>query len=100
MQHWRSVVEKTRGNFVSTHIAPSSTTASVVHNKTFAWVYDGISFFRPYEIFDQVIYSTFSIFLIKFQETSNAVMAAILIHDLRNPKSPAQPGRILRSSLI
>lgn len=77
MQHWRSVVEKTRGNFVSTHIAPSSTTASVVHNKTFAWVYDGITYFRPYEIFDQ--------------ETSNAVMAAILIHDIRNPKAPAQP---------
>jgi len=83
LQHWRSVVARTSGCFVSTHIAPSSATVSVVHNRTFAWVYDGITFFKPYEIFDQ--------------DTSNSVMAAILIHDIRNPKAAANPDVPLRN---
>jgi hypothetical protein len=85
MQHWRAIVQRSSGNFVSSHIAPSTATASVVHNKQFAWAYDGMPFFRPFEIFDQ--------------DTSNAVMAAILIYDLRSSKSIAQPTSPLKNPL-
>jgi len=77
MQHWRAIVARSAGCWVSTHIAPSTATASVVHNKQFAWAYDGMPYFTPFEIFEQ--------------ETSNAVMGAILVHDLRNPKAVANP---------
>eukprot|EP01114_Cavostelium_apophysatum_P017977 TRINITY_DN545_c0_g1_i1.p1 TRINITY_DN545_c0_g1~~TRINITY_DN545_c0_g1_i1.p1 ORF type:complete len:531 (+),score=139.84 TRINITY_DN545_c0_g1_i1:67-1659(+) len=77
MQHWRAMVARSKGCLVSSHIAPSTATASVVHNKSFAWAYDGIPYFKPYEIFEQ--------------DTSNAVMSAILIHDINNPKAAANP---------
>lgn len=77
LQHWRSILSRSQGHLVSTHIAPSTSTASVVKNKQFAWAYDGMPFFKPMEIFEQ--------------ETSNAVMAAILINDLTNSKSPSNP---------
>jgi len=77
LQHWRSVLARSQGHLVSTHIAPSTATVSVVKNKQFAWAYDGMPFFKPMEIFEQ--------------DTSNAVMAALLINDLRNSKSPANP---------
>jgi len=85
MQHWRAVVARSKGSVVSSHIAPSTSTASVVHNKQFAWAYDGMPFFKPYEIFEQ--------------DTSNAVMSAILIHDLNNPKAVANPSVPLHNPL-
>jgi len=57
---------------VSSNIAPSTATVSVTSNKLFALAYKGFHFFTPLEVFQQ--------------ETSNAVMAAVLIHDIRNPK--------------
>jgi len=78
MQHWRAVVAReVCGCVVSSNVAPSTATASVVHNRQFAWAYDGMPFFRPMEIFQQ--------------ETSNAVMGALLIHDVRNPDSASNP---------
>lgn len=78
MQHWRAMVARSNNKCtVSSNIAPSTATASVVHNRQFAWAYDGMPFFKPMEIFDQ--------------NTSNAVMGALLIHDIRNPKSVAHP---------
>lgn len=44
---------------------------------TFAWAYEGMPFFKPYEIFAP--------------ETSNAVMSALLFYDLNDPKSSANP---------
>jgi len=85
MQHWRAIVARASGCIVSSHIAPSTATASVVHNKQFAWAYDGMPYFRPMEIFEQ--------------ETSNAVMSAILIHDLNNTKAVARPEIPLRNPL-
>mmetsp|Transcript_25792 Transcript_25792/g.32913 ORF Transcript_25792/g.32913 Transcript_25792/m.32913 type:complete len:529 (-) Transcript_25792:33-1619(-) len=85
MQHWRSIVAREQGCVVSTNVAPSTATASVVHNKQFAWAYDGMPYFRPLEIFQQ--------------ETSNAVMAALLIHDIRNKNSISQPNRKLSNPL-
>jgi hypothetical protein len=58
---------------VSSNIAPSTATVSVTSNKLFALAYQGFHFFKPLEVFQQ--------------ETSNAVMAAMLIHDIRNPKA-------------
>jgi hypothetical protein len=85
MQHWRAIVARASGCPVSSHIAPSTSTASVVHNKKFAWAYDGMPFFQPLEIFEQ--------------ETSNAVMSAILVHDLSNPQAVANPNVPLKNPL-
>jgi hypothetical protein len=78
MQHWRAIVARCRsGCIVSSNIAPSTSTLSVVQNRTFAWAYEGMPYFRPYEIFAP--------------ETSNAVMSAILFHDLNDTSSAGNP---------
>ncbi|KNC73934.1 hypothetical protein SARC_13507 [Sphaeroforma arctica JP610] len=81
LQLWRAVVEKSRGHGVSSNIAPSTATVSVVSNKSFAWAYGGYSSFEPMEIFQQ--------------ETSNAVMCALLINDVRNEDCNASPSKKL-----
>eukprot|EP00900_Chrysochromulina_parva_P025962 jgi/Chrpa1/79/Chrysochromulina_OHIO_Genome00003253-RA len=73
MQHWRAQVEYDAGATVSSMVAPSTATLSVIHNKTFAWAYGGMPYFK-YEIFKQ--------------ETTNAVMAAMLMHDILDDKGP------------
>lgn len=77
MQHWRAIVARSKGCIVSSNIAPSTSTASVVSNRTFAWAYEGMPYFRPYEIFAP--------------ETSNAVMSAMLLYDLNDPTSSGNP---------
>jgi len=78
MQHWRSVTAFNKQKCtVSTNIAPSTSTASVLSNITFAWAYEGMPYFKPYEIFAP--------------ETSNAVMSAILFNDINNEKSNKNP---------
>ena len=57
-------------------VAPSTATISVLSNKTFAWAYGGMPYFG-YELFKQ--------------ETTNAVMAAMLMHDTLNPAGPKNP---------
>jgi hypothetical protein len=76
MQHWRAMVAYEEGSTVSTAIAPSTATLSVIHNKTFAWAYGGMPHFK-FEIFKQ--------------ETTNAVMTALLLHDLLNEKGSKNP---------
>lgn len=86
MQHWRSIVARSQGHYVSTNIAPSTATVSVLKNRTFAWAYDGLPIVCPQiEIF--------------YQETSNAVMTGLLINDLFNPNSVADPKKPLRNPL-
>lgn len=76
MQHWRAVVARQEnGCTVSSNIAPSTATASVVSNKLFALGYIGMKYFKPMEVFQQ--------------ETSNAVMGALLLRDLNDPATPA-----------
>jgi hypothetical protein len=77
MQHWRAVTARSKGCVVSSNIAPSTSTVSVVHNRTFAWAYEGMPYFRPFEIFAP--------------ETSNAVMSAILLYDLNDGTSSGNP---------
>lgn len=77
MQHWRAIIARSKGCIVSSNVAPSTSTVSVVQNRTFAWAYEGMPYFKPYEIFAP--------------ETSNAVMSAILFYDLNEPSSVANP---------
>jgi hypothetical protein len=77
LQHWRAIVAREGGHRVSSNIAPSTATASVVSNVTFQWAYGGFHVFRPLEVF--------------YQHTSNAVMTALLVADLRDDASRANP---------
>lgn len=78
LQHWRCVVEFSKGHTISSNIAPSTATASVCSNAQFAAAYCGMHLFKPMEVM--------------YQETSNAVMGALLVHDIRNPDAPAKGG--------
>lgn len=42
IQHWRAMVEYEAGCVVSTNIAPSTATLSVVSNRSFGWAYGGL----------------------------------------------------------
>lgn len=86
LQHWRAVVSRhTHGCRVSSNIAPSTATASVVSNKLFALAYGGMKFFKPMEVFQQ--------------ETSNAVMGALLLRDVCDPATPSNPSLPLKNPL-
>ena len=85
MQQWRCVVARSEGHITSFNVAPSTRTISVIKNRTFRWAYDGMSFFPAVEIFDQ--------------ETSNPVMTALLLADLNDSESAANPKTELRNPL-
>lgn len=86
MQHWRAVVAREEYQCrVSSNIAPSTATASVVSNRLFAMAYGGMRFFKPMEVFQQ--------------ETSNAVMGALLLADVRDPATPANPSLPVKNPL-
>lgn len=73
LQHWRAMLEFENGAIVSTNVAPSTATLSVVSNKQFGWAYGGMPYFKPFEIFQQ--------------DTTNGVMAALLISDVTHADS-------------
>ena len=77
IQHWRAMLAFASGHWVSSNVAPSSRTASVVSNKLFELAYNGMPAFKPMEV--------------THQETSNTVMGALLIHDMRNVEGHANP---------
>jgi very-long-chain (3R)-3-hydroxyacyl-CoA dehydratase len=94
LQHWRAMVVRANAAarsttglqaVVSSNVAPSTATLSVVSNKSFALAYQGMHHFRPVEVFQQ--------------ETSSAVMALLLIHDVCNDHSAANPATPLRHPL-
>ncbi len=76
LQQWRALVARAEGAVVSANIAPATITHSVIKNQALAAAYAGASRFEI-EIFHP--------------ETSNALMAALLIHDLRNPEAASNP---------
>lgn len=76
LQRWRAVVARSQGTPVSLNVAPSTRTRSVVKNRLLSAAYAGAHRFGI-QVFDPA--------------TSNTLMAALLVHDLRNPASPAQP---------
>lgn len=86
MQHWRAVVARQEYRCrVSSNIAPSTATASVVSNRLFAMAYEGMPYFRPMEVFQQ--------------ETSNAVMGALLLRDVSDSSTPSNPSLPLKHPL-
>ena len=84
LQQWRAVTARAAGVPVSANVAPATTTHSVVKNKALAAAYAGADRFQI-EIFQP--------------ETSNALMAALLVHDLRYPGSAANPAVALANPL-
>eukprot|EP00933_Yihiella_yeosuensis_P072746 TRINITY_DN81249_c0_g1_i1.p1 TRINITY_DN81249_c0_g1~~TRINITY_DN81249_c0_g1_i1.p1 ORF type:complete len:717 (-),score=150.13 TRINITY_DN81249_c0_g1_i1:219-2369(-) len=85
LQHWRSMLSRKAGCVVSTNIAPATATVSVVSNKSFALAYKGMHYFKPMEVFQG--------------ETSNAVMSALLVNDLRNTASASHPDTPLKNPI-
>ncbi|MBU3846431.1 MAG: hypothetical protein H9855_05590 [Candidatus Acinetobacter avistercoris] len=80
IQQWRATLARHQGQHVSINIAPSTTTRSVTKNPLLKAAFNGASLFGV-EAFEP--------------ETTNAIMAALWIHDLRNPESIANPERVM-----
>ena len=76
MQRWRALAARADGVPVSINLAPATRTRSVVRNRALAAAYAGAGRFGV-EVFEP--------------GTSTALMAALLVHDLRNPAAPANP---------
>jgi hypothetical protein len=73
VQRWRAAVARDEGTTVSLNVAPSTRTRSVVKNRVLAAAYAGAHRFGI-EIFEP--------------DTSNALMAALLVHDLHTGGGP------------
>lgn len=76
LQQWRAIWARSIGHRVSLNIAPSTTTASVLKNPALAAGFAGASAFGI-EVFEP--------------ETTNALMAALWVHDLRCDEAAANP---------
>ena len=76
LQQWRAIVARADGSVASINVAPSTTTASVISNPALAAGFRGAKAF-DIEVFEPA--------------TTNALMAALWVHDLRNPQGTAQP---------
>lgn len=76
IQQWRATLARHQGQRVSINIAPSTTTYSVTKNPLLKAAFNGAS------LFDVEAFSP---------ETTNSIMAALWIHDLRNSESVANP---------
>lgn len=84
IQHWRALLAREDGHVrVSSNVAPMTITASVTHNTLFRWAYGGAHRFRPAEIFPP--------------DTSRAVTLALLLYDLFDQQSVANPDVQLRN---
>ena len=87
LQQWRGIVARCRdGVVVSSNLAPAARTASMVagDNKNAGMValaLDGMGHFRPLAVFDSA--------------TVSACMAALLVHDITDPQSLANPAQAL-----
>ena len=84
LQRWRMEVARAEGTLTSVHVAPPTRTASVHHNAAMAHR-QHVTALLGIETFDA--------------ETTEALAGAILVHDLRNPASPAHPESPLANPL-
>lgn len=84
LQQWRATLARAEGQVVSINIAPSTTTHSVVKNPLLKAAFNGAT------LFDVEAFKP---------ETTNALMAALWIHDLQNAKSVAHPNTPLNHPL-
>ena len=80
LQRWRATVAREDGHVVSVNVAAPTRTRSVMRNRALAAAYSGARRFGV-EVFDP--------------STSNTLMAALLVHDLRNPDAAAAPSTAL-----
>jgi hypothetical protein len=71
LQRWRAAHARAQGALVSLKVAPPTRTRSVIKNRALAAAYAGAHVFGV-EVFEPA--------------TSNTLMAALLVHDLRNPQ--------------
>lgn len=86
LQAWRAAVAHTAGRRVSANVAPATRTRSVVKNKALAAAYGGANHFGV-EVFEP--------------DTANALMAALLVYDLRQGGStPAHPARLFMDNAV
>jgi hypothetical protein len=84
LQQWFAICTRARGQKTVINIAPSTTTHSVVKNPILKAAFSGADLFKV---------ETFS------PETTNAIMAALWVHDLNNPESATNPERSLEHPL-
>jgi hypothetical protein len=77
IQSWRSHHARAHGVFASINVAPATRTRSVIRNRLLAAAYSGAHRFGL-EVFEPAASST--------------LMAALLVHDLRDPRAVAHPG--------
>lgn len=84
IQRWRALAARADGTPVSLNLAPATRTRSVVRNRALAAAYAGADRFGV-EVFDP--------------STSTTLMAAMLVHDLRNPDSSADPSTVLANPM-
>jgi hypothetical protein len=75
-QRWRAIIAREEGTRVSANVAPATYTQSVVKNRALKAAYGGA------HVYGVHVFSP---------STSRALMAALLVHDLRNPSSSAAP---------
>jgi hypothetical protein len=85
LQQWRALAARADGCRVSLHVAPPSLTGSVLKNRLMAAAYRaaglfGVEAFAP--------------------ETASALMAALLVHDLRHAEAVARPATPLAHPLL
>lgn len=80
LQQWFAISARARGQKTVINIAPSTTTHSVVKNPILKAAFSGADLFKV---------ETFS------PETTNAIMAALWVHDLNNPESATNPEKVL-----
>ena len=76
LQRWRAITAREEGTLASANVAPATRTRSVTKNKVLAAAYRGAHAFGV-EVFEPA--------------TSRALMAALLVHDLRAPGAAARP---------
>ena len=76
VQRWRAILAREEGRTSSANVAPASHTRSVTKNRMLAAAYRGAPRFGV-EIFSA--------------DTTRVLMAALLVHDLRNPAAAARP---------
>jgi hypothetical protein len=84
IQKWRAVLARAQGHRVSANVAPSTATASVLTRRDFKAAFAGAGHYGA-EIFEP--------------DTTNAVMAALLIHDLRASGGVSDPATALTHPL-
>ena len=76
LQRWRALTARANGTLTSMRVAPTTRTRSVMSNRALAAAYEGSPRFGL-EVFAP--------------ETASTLMATLLVHDLCNPQSPANP---------